>query len=147
MNKIFRITIVSFISGIMLIAVLYLFKFLHTSRAYDLLFNFEYIPIIGAYNGNMALGLLFHFGTCIISTIVLYYIVKAFHVELSLLSYVLPITIGSAVLYFLSGFTSEAPSPFDLTSWGMWVFAHLIYSMMIAYGMKFWVLHNKSGSE
>lgn len=147
MNKIFRITIVSIISGIMLIAVLCLFKFLHTSRAYDLLFNFEYIPIVGAYNDNALLGILFHFGTCIVSTIVLYYIVKAFHVELSLLSYILPITIGSAVLYFLSAFTTEAPSPFDLISWGMWVLAHLIYSVMIAYGMKFWVLDNKNGSE
>lgn len=147
MNKIFRITIVGIISGIMLIAVLYLFKFLHTSRAYDLLFNFEYIPIVGAYNDNALLGILFHFGTCIVSTIVLYYIVKAFHVELSLLSYILPITIGSAVLYFLSAFTTEAPSPFDLISWGMWVLAHLIYSVMIAYGMKFWVLDNKNGSE
>ena len=147
MNKIFRITIVGIISGIMLIAVLYLFKFLHTSRAYDLLFNFEYIPIVGAYNDNALLGILFHFGTCIVSTIVLYYIVKAFHVELSLLSYILPITIGSAVLYFLSAFTTEAPSPFYLISWGMWVLAHLIYSVMIAYGMKFWVLDNKNGSE
>lgn len=147
MNKIFRITIGGIISGIMLIAVLYLFKFLHTSRAYDLLFNFEYIPIVGAYNDNALLGILFHFGTCIVSTIVLYYIVKAFHVELSLLSYIFPITIGSAVLYFLSAFTTEAPSPFDLISWGMWVLAHLIYSVMIAYGMKFWVLDNKNGSE
>lgn len=147
MNKIFRITLVSFISGIILIAVLYLFKFLHTSRAYDLLFNFEYIPIVGTYNDNALLGILFHFGTCIVSTIVLYYIVKAFHVELSLLSYILPITIGSALLYFLSAFTTEAPSPFNLISWGMWVLAHLIYSVMIAYGMKFWVLDNKNGSE
>ncbi len=143
MKKILRMIAVSTVGGIVLLAVVYFFKWLHVSKAYDLLLNFEYVPVLGALHHFELARFAFHFGTCIVSTIVLYYIVKALHIEHRLLSYIIPITLGSAVLYFLSALTDAPPAPFDFVSWGIWVFGHLIYSIIIAYGMKFYVLHNK----
>lgn len=72
-----KLIAIGLIAGTVLAESLRLIYTLTKINAYNLLFNFDYIPVIGVYsNTNSWTGMTFHYFTCVGSVVVSYYFLK-----------------------------------------------------------------------
>lgn len=76
MNQLLKLVTIGIIGGVVLILILGIVLLLTGNTAYFLLFNFDYIPIINELRPIWLFGYIFHFITCVVSVIALFYILK-----------------------------------------------------------------------
>ncbi len=139
--------IIGIISGAVLAEVLRLLFLTTKINAYNLLFNFDYIPLIGKYSDTSSwTGMSFHYFTCIGSVIVSYYIFKIYKLEKNILPYVILFFIGSLLLYFLTKLSPEQPAWNDWQAFISFGGAHLLYGLVVGSLIKS-VIGNRDGKN
>lgn len=132
-GEIARLTAISFIAGSVLILVLRTVLQLTGNTAYVLLFNFDYIPMVGSLQSIAFAGYAFHYITCFFSVIILYYILKQFSLQRSFWPYIVVYTIGGGALFFLTALSPQPPAADDTFAWFYWTAAHGIYGYVVAW--------------
>ncbi|MBJ7880633.1 hypothetical protein [Gelidibacter salicanalis] len=137
MNRILKLTLIGVIGAIVLMLALKLVMILNGNQAYILLFNFDYIPVINTLKPVWLFGYIFHFLTCIISVIALFYILGAFYKRIMM--YVLVYAIGGGALYFLTALSDQPPAPNDVMAWIYWTIAHALFGFVVGYLVKKWI--------
>lgn len=131
-KRFITLILIGIVGGTVLAELLRLVYLLLKINAYNLLFNFDYIPIIGKYSHtNEWTGMVFHYLTCIVSVIVSYYVFKKYGMEKDLLPYLALFFVGSMMLYFLTGLSSEAPAWNDWTAFILFGLGHLVYGFVV----------------
>ncbi|GAA0436622.1 hypothetical protein GCM10008983_11680 [Lentibacillus halophilus] len=126
-----KLTLIGIIGAAVLAVFLQAIHSLTGSNAYILLYNIDYIPLLKAWDQRPVVGVIFHIIFCIASVILLYAMLKMVHLQRSLTAYVLIYTMGSAMLYPLTGLSNHPPELGDLTSWLYWTLGHFIYSIIV----------------
>src|SRR5699024_12260389 len=94
-----------------------------------MLFDVSYIPILNTWKPVWLIEVLFHFGTCIVSITMLYYVLTFFHLEKSMPVNIIVIGVGSSILYFLTELSNKTTSVTDIDSWIYCVFSLLLFSL------------------
>lgn len=69
-----KLVVIGAISGGILAAVMKVICRITGNKADILLYNMDYIPILKQWSDKKITGILFHYGTCIASAVVLYYL-------------------------------------------------------------------------
>ncbi len=101
-------------------------------NAYNLLFNFDYIPVIGVYSNTSSwTGMTFHYFTCVASVVVSYYFFKKFKLEKEIFPYISLFFVGSLMLYFLTGLSLEPPAWDDGLAFSFFGLSHLLYAIVV----------------
>lgn len=134
-----KLTLIAVIAGTILAVFLKIIQILTGSEAYQLLFNMEYIPLLRNLESIAGMGYLFHFCFCIASVIGLYYVLKFFHSEKKMAAYIIMYTLGSGILYFLTGLTDEPPEVTSISSWTYWTTGHAIYGIVVGILVRNWI--------
>lgn len=78
MGTFLKLVVIGAISGGILAAVMKVICRITGNKADILLYNMDYIPILKQWSDKKITGILFHYGTCIASAVVLYYL-GSFH--------------------------------------------------------------------
>lgn len=130
---------IGLISGIFLALFMKMMQFFTGNKAFYLLFDVDYVPLLNQLHPNWMTGLLFHFGTCILSLSVLYYLLSYVHLEKSPVAYALIIGIGSAGLFFLTALSTKTPEITDMEAWFYWVLGHFLFSLSSVYLIRRWL--------
>lgn len=133
MRQLFKLIMIGFISGLLLMLVLKIVLELTGNTAYILLFNFDYIPIIRDLKPVWFFGQLFHYLTCIVSVISLFYILRIKNLQFSTPYYVIVYTIGGCGLFFLTALSDQPPAADDRLAWLYWTIAHGIFGYSVAF--------------
>src|SRR5699024_875403 len=118
------------LSGFVLALLLKLVSKLSGSTVFILLFEVDYMPVLNDLQPPWLIGTIFHFVTCALSILVLYHILRSMGWQKSYTGYMMPISVGSGFLYFLTYFSTATPAWNDLFSWSVWVLGHLIFSLI-----------------
>lgn len=127
-----KLIAIGLIAGTVLAESLRLIYTLTKINAYNLLFNFDYIPVIGVYsNTNSWTGMTFHYFTCVGSVVVSYYFFKKFKLEKETFPYVSLFFVGSLMLYFLTGLSIEPPAWNDWLAFSFFGLSHLLYAIVV----------------
>lgn len=131
--KIFiKLITIGLIAGTVLAESLRLIYAITEVNAYNLLFNFDYIPIIGVYSNTSSwTGMTFHYFTCVASVVVSYYFFKKLKLEKEALPYISLFFVGSLMLYFLTGLSPEPPAWNDWVAFGFFGLSHLLYAVVV----------------
>lgn len=137
MRQLLKLISIGFIGGVVLIIVLKLVLIITGNTAYYLLFNFDYIPVIQDLKPVWLFGYLFHFVTCIISVIALFYLSNRF--QKNILVYVIVYGIGGAALFFLTALSEQPPAANDWQAWLFWTFAHTIFGYVVGVLVRKWL--------
>ncbi|QAA82021.1 hypothetical protein EI546_09925 [Aequorivita sp. H23M31] len=139
MKKVLKLTLIGIIGGVVLALILWIVLALTGNTAYYLLFNFDYIPWINNLRPIWLWGNIFHYLTCIISVIALFYIlnIKGWHKLIS--PYVAVYTIGGGGLFFLTALSHLPPAANDVMAWIYWTLAHAIFGLVVGLGVKSWI--------
>ncbi len=132
------LTIIGFIGGIVLMGVLWIVLSLTGNAAYHLLFNFDYVPVINELRPVWLYGYIFHFLTCVISVLSLYFILKRGKLHRQILPYIIVYTIGGAALFFLTALSERPPAKDDVWAWAYWTLGHAIFGYVIGILIKGW---------
>jgi len=143
MQLVYKLLIISIVAGSILAGILKLVQVTLNNDAYILFFNMDYIPLLKHVDHIAGSGYLFHYIFCIVSVFVLFYLSKVFHIEAIILVYVIVYSIGSGVLYFLTGLTDKPPSVTSVESWVYWVAAHALFGIVVGIMIKYWVSGKK----
>ena len=109
------------------------------NTAYILLFNFDYIPVLNALEPVWLFGYIFHFVTCIVSVIALYYILKNWKIQKTIWPYVIVYSAGGGALFFLTALSEQPPASNDTVAWMYWTLAHAIFGYAVAALVKKWM--------
>lgn len=139
MNQGLKLTSIGIFGGVVLILVLKMALVFTGNTAYILLFNFDYVPILNGLRPVWLFGYVFHFVTCIVSVIALYYILKPRGWELKLLPYIVVYTIGGGALFFLTSLSPKPPAANDAMAWMYWTFAHAVFGYVVGNLVKKWM--------
>lgn len=139
MKQMVSLSLIAVASGIVLMGLLKVVQILIGSQAYVLLFNTDYIPVLPDWGPEDIGGISFHFVFCIVSVAGLFYVLKLFRLERSILAYFLIYTVGSAVLYSLTGLTDRPPAINDIPAWAYWTSAHVLYGFIVGWFVKKWI--------
>ncbi|MGO3181464.1 MAG: hypothetical protein ACTIJ9_01390 [Aequorivita sp.] len=137
MSQLLKLTSIGLIAGIVLILVLKLVLITTGNTAYILLFNFDYIPVIKKLEPVWLFGYVFHFVTCILSVMALFYIANGFQTRILL--YVFVYTIGGGVLFFLTALSEQPPEADDRLAWVFWTSSHAIFGYVVGILIKKWL--------
>lgn len=137
MNRIFKLTFIGVIAAIVLMLALKVVQLVNGNQAYILLFNFDYIPVINTLKPVWLFGYIFHFLTCIISVIALFYILG--NLSKKILLYVLVYSVGGGALYFLTALSDQPPAANDVMAWLYWTIAHALFGFVVGYLVKKWI--------
>lgn len=137
--RLLKLIIIAIIGGIGLAILMQLIKVITGNKAYILLYNVDYIPLLKQFQDSFIFGLVFHFLFCIISVIGLFYLLKPFQFERNFLPYLLVYSGGSGILYFLSLLTNRPPAATDEISWIYWTVSHIIYGIIVGLLVKYWI--------
>lgn len=138
-KKVVKLFIIGTISGIVLALFLKLIKIWTGDRAYDLLFDVSYIPLLKKMRPVWPAELLFHFGTCILSFGILYILLAYRQMEKNLIAYIVIIAAGSAALFYLTIFSGNTPAVTDGAAWFYWVTGHFLFSLTGGLLIKKWI--------
>lgn len=130
-NTFAMLIIIGFVAGIVLIIPLKIVLLATGNTAYVLLFNFDYIPVINKLRPIWLFGYLFHFVTCIVSVVSLFYILRTWRLHRAVLPYVLVYTLGGGALFFLTALSDLPPSYTDFMAWLYWTIAHGIFGLTV----------------
>lgn len=139
MKQVLKLATIGFFAGVVLIVVLRIVLFLTGNTAYVLLFNFDYIPIVKDLRPTLFFGYVFHFATCIVSVIALYYILSIWNLQKKVVLYVLVNTMGGGALFFLTALSNQPPAANDWMAWIYWTLAHGTYSFVVGVLIKKWM--------
>lgn len=146
MKTVLSLGVIGAVAGLVLMAVLKLVLLLTGNTAYHLLFNFDYVPWINALKPVWLFGYVFHFVTCIISVIALYYILKIWGFQQKIAPYIVVYTLGGGALYFLTGLSPQLPEVNDTMAWVYWTVAHGVFGISVGGLVRLW-RKNKRFSE
>lgn len=139
MKHVLKLTTIGLFSGIILILILKIVMIFTGNTAYVLLFNFDYIPLVKDLTPVWLFGYVFHFLTCIVSVIALYYILKTWNWQRNIFPYILVYTMGGGVLFFLTSFSEQPPAANDVMAWIYWTFAHAVFGYVVGASIKKWI--------
>ncbi|MEI3606315.1 hypothetical protein SPD48_11470 [Pseudogracilibacillus sp. SE30717A] len=139
MKNIVKLAVIGIIAGIILALFLKIIQSLTNNQAYNLLFNTDYIPFLNELYPKYLVEVLFHFITCIMSVIVLFYLLKLFNLQFKLMPYVLIYTAGSSILFPLTALSERTPDLSDYSAWIYWIIGHMIYSVIVAIMINKWI--------
>ena len=142
MNLLSRLIATGVIAGAALALLMKLIYETTGNKAYVLLYNTDYVPVLNKWESSEVVGFTFHFSFCIASVISLYFILRAFHLERRLLPYFLTYTVGSGVLFFLTTLTDKSPAWTDTKAWFHWTLSHAVYSWIVGLLIIHWI-HRK----
>lgn len=120
---------IGIISGIVLALFLKIVQLVTGNSIYYLLFDTSYIPILKELKPTWLVETIFHFTSCIISIIALYYLLSFIRLEKKIRIYVLVFGIGSGCLYFLTLFSTKTPAASNLRAFLYWTIAHMLFSL------------------
>lgn len=138
MKKLSKLTLIGLIAGTALAASLIIVYWMTGNMAFYLLFNVDYIPILKEMRPTIVIEIAFHYLFCIVSVILLYYVLAFFRLEHRVMIYVIVYTGGSAILYYLTLFTNYEPHSTDVLAWLYWTGAHTIYSVIVGMFIRRW---------
>lgn len=138
-KELLKLIFIGILAGTILATFLLAIYILIGSEAYLLLFNVDYLPYLKHLHPASIIGVFFHYTFCIMSVVFLFYILKSIHLERQLFMYVVVYTIGSAILFFLTGLSENPPAMTDLSAWGYWTLGHGIYSLIVGWLIKYWL--------
>lgn len=139
MITLLKLIIIGFFAGAILAASGKLIRMITGNKAEILFYNMDYMPIIKRWSDKWITGIIFHYMTCIISAVVLFYMLIPFGWEMNIWPYVFVYTAGSAALYFLSLLTDKPPAANSFSSWFYWTFSHAIFGFAVGCLIKWWV--------
>ncbi|WP_213809795.1 hypothetical protein [Jeotgalicoccus sp. WY2] len=139
MITLLKLIIIGFVAGAILAAVGKIIRITTGNKAEILLYNMDYMPVIKRWSDKWITGIIFHYTTCIVSAVVLFYMLIPFSWELNIWPYVLVYTAGSAALYFLSLLTDKPPASDSFSSWFYWTFSHAIFGFAVGFLIKLWI--------
>lgn len=131
MKQLLKLTAIGIISGTVLILALRIVLELTGNTAYILLFNFDYIPLINDLKPVWLFGYIFHFVTCIVSVIALFYILKPRGLHKDILPYVIVYTFGGGALFFLTALSHKPPAADDGMAWIYWTLGHAAFGYVV----------------
>lgn len=117
MRQLGKLIIIGTIAGIVLALFLKVIQILIGNQAYVLLFNFDYVPVIQDWEPQLLVGYLFHFITCIVSAVALFYLLRIIQREYLIAPYVLVYTVGGGILFSLTGLSEQPPAITDGAAW------------------------------
>lgn len=118
-------------SGAVLAASLKVVRKITGNPSETLLYNIGYIPFIKRYKHIPGVGIGFHYATCVLSTLSLYYVLKSFRLEKNIFPYVLVYSVGGGALYFLSALTNKPPRYNDVAAWNYWTGSHALFGIAV----------------
>lgn len=139
MKPFLKLTAIAFFAGVVLMFVLKLVMLLTGNTAYVLLFNFDYIPLINDLRPVWLFGYVFHFLTCIISVIGLFYILKKWEMQHLVWPYVVVYSVGGGALFFLTGLSPQPPATDDVWAWCFWTLGHGVFGYVNGMCIKKWL--------
>lgn len=139
MNQLLKLVTIGIIGGVVLILILGIVLLLTGNTAYFLLFNFDYIPIINELRPIWLFGYIFHFITCVVSVIALFYILKPMSLDMSILPYILVYSLGGGALFFLTSLSEQPPAADDWMAWIYWTLGHAIFGYSVGALIKKWI--------
>lgn len=139
MKQLMKLATIGLIAGVILILVLRIVLVLTGNTAYILLLNFDYIPVINDLKPIWLMGYVFHFLTCIVSVMALFYILKTWVLQKSTLTYVLVYTIGGGALFHLTALSDQPPASSDVMAWVYWTLAHAVFGYIVGALIKKWI--------
>ena len=137
--KLLKLTVIGMIAGFVLMLILKIVMFLTGNTAYVLLFNFDYIPVVSDLRPVWLFGQIFHYLTCIISVIALFYILKTWNKQHVIWFYILVYAIGGGALFFLTALSEQPPAANDIMAWVYWTFAHALFGYAVGALVKKWI--------
>ena len=143
MNLLSRLIVTGVIAGVALALLMKLVYETTGNEAYVLLYNTDYIPVLNKWESSEVVGITFHFVFCIVSVIGLYFILRAFNLELRMLPYFLTYTVGSGILFFLTTLTEKPPAWTDTEAWFYWTASHAVYSWLVGFLIIHWIHRNE----
>src|SRR5699024_12686126 len=97
------------ISGIILALFSKIIDLSTGNIVYHLLFDVSYIPVLNTWMPVWLIDVLFHFGTCIVSITMLYYVLTLFHLDKCMTVYIFVIVICSSHLYIHTFLFTNTP--------------------------------------
>ena len=138
MKQLMKLTIIGLFAGFVLALVLKIVMALTGNTAYILLFNFDYIPVVKDLKPVWLFGYVFHYLTCLVSVIALFYILKTWNRQNLIYPYVLVYTIGGGALFFLTSLSDQPPAANDVMAWVYWTIAHAVFGYVVGALVKIW---------
>ncbi len=139
MKQNLKLIAISLIAGLVLMLILAIVLFFTGNPAYILLFNFDYIPVINTLEPVWLFGYIFHFVTCLVSVLALFYILKIWHLEKKMAIYALVYTIGGGALFFLTALSPQPPAADNINAWIYWTLAHAVFGYVVGVLIKKWL--------
>lgn len=139
MKRIGKLIVIGILAGALLAGLLKLVYVATGNKAYTLLYNVDYIPILNRWESYPIVGITFHFVFCIASVVGLYFILRFVHLEKRILPYFLTYTAGSGILYFLTALSEKPPAANDMEAWIYWTLSHAAYSILVAELIIHWL--------
>ncbi|WP_243458232.1 hypothetical protein [Sporosarcina sp. Te-1] len=139
-----KLVVIGILAGVALAGLLQLVYEATGNKAYVLLYNVDYIPILNRWESSPFVGNAFHFVFCIASVVGLYFILRLFHIERRILPYFLTYTAGSGILYFLTALSEKPPAANDMEAWLYWTISHAVYSLIVAELIIYWLHRQES---
>lgn len=138
MKNVLKLTIIGLFAGFVLALALKIVIAITGNTAYVLLFNFDYIPVVKNLKPVWLFGYVFHYLTCIISVIALFYILKTWSWQKAIFPYILVYTIGGGALFFLTALSDQPPAVNDVMAWVYWTMAHALFGYVVGILVKKW---------
>lgn len=133
------LVIIGAISGFILGLVMKIVRMVTGNEGEILLYNMDYIPILKRWADKNITGLIFHYMTCIVSAVVLFYLLVPLGFEKAIWPYVLVYSAGGGVLFFLSMLTPTPPSHKDVAAWVNWTVSHAIFGVSVGLLIYLWI--------
>lgn len=138
MKQLLKLISIGLFAGWVLILILKIVMDLTGNTAYILLFNFDYIPVVNDLKPVGLFGYIFHFLTCIVSVIALYYILKPWSLQTTIWPYILVYSTGGGALFFLTALSHQPPAANDVMAWVYWTLAHALFGYVVGAMVKKW---------
>lgn len=139
METLLLLVLIGTISGTILAGVMKLVRVATGNQADILLYNMDYIPVLKQWADKRSTGLIFHYVTCISSTVILFYLLLPFKLEYAIWPYIFVFSLGGGILYFLSALTRTPPDHEDWISWFNWTACHSIFGFSVGVFVFWWV--------
>lgn len=138
MKHLLKLIAIGFIAGSVLSLVLKIVMLLSGNTAYVLLFNFDYIPVVKDLKPIWLFGYIFHYLTCVVSVIALFYILKSWTLQKTIWPYILVYCVGGGALFFLTALSDQPPAANDFMAWMYWTLAHAVFGYVVGLMVRKW---------
>lgn len=138
-KKIGILLIIGIVSGVVLALFMKIIQIFTGSKAYHLLFDVSYVPLLKSIQPVWLAEGIFHFSTCIGSIVILYELLRLKNWQKNIWGYLIPISVGSAALYTLTLLAEDTPALTDYNSWFYWFIGHLFFSLTAFLLIKKWI--------